>query len=280
LVDVDLYRFDVGRPVQLAFGSSGVEVEPRFSPNGRRLVFGSGHFDDEEAIWVAEADGSNPQQLTHGGPGRAQGSPYWSPDGRRIVFDSFADDNHIHLWMIDADGGPPRRLTTQAGDESVPTWSHDGRWIYFSSEQGAAARDLWRVSVDGKTSERLIRGASGPFACETNDGKHLLFQPKNADSPLMVMPPAGGESRQLVACVRRTAFGAGPQGVYYVACDPSSNPPLHVLDLKTGRDRLLGTLDGLIDRPLGLAVSPDGKTIVYPRAMHRDADLMLIENFR
>ncbi len=77
-----------------------------------------------------------------------------------------------------------------------------------------------------------------------------------------------------------SAFGAGPQGVYYVACDPSSNPPLHVLDLETGRDRLLGTLDGLIDRPLGLAVSPDGKTIVYPRAMHTDADLMLIENFR
>jgi hypothetical protein len=76
------------------------------------------------------------------------------------------------------------------------------------------------------------------------------------------------------------AFGAGPQGVYYVACDPSANPPLHVLDLETGRDRLLGTLEGLQDRPLGLAVSPDGKTIVYPRAMHTDADLMLIENFR
>ena len=113
-----------------------------------------------------------------------------------------------------------------------------------------------------------------------HDGKHLLFQPKDANSPLMAMPPAGGEPRQLVACVRRAAFGAGPQGVYYVACDPSTNPPLHVLDLETGRDRLLGTLDGLVDRPLGLAVSPDGKTIVYPRQVHLNADLMLIENFR
>jgi hypothetical protein len=96
----------------------------------------------------------------------------------------------------------------------------------------------------------------------------------------MAMAPAGGEPGKLVACVRRTAFGAGPQGVLYVACDPSSNPPLHVLDLETGRDRLLGTLDGLVDRPLGLAVPPDGKTIVYPRQVHLNADLMLIENFR
>ena len=39
--DTDLYRFDVGRPVQLVFGSSGGEEEPRWSPDGRRLVFGS-----------------------------------------------------------------------------------------------------------------------------------------------------------------------------------------------------------------------------------------------
>jgi len=278
-VQIDLYRFEVGRPPQLVFGSSGPEWEPRLSPDGRRLVFGSERFGTPEEIWVADADGSNPQQLTHGS-GRGRGSPYWSPDGRQIVFDAFADDLHYHLWIIEADGGSPRRLTTQAGDEHVPTWSRDGRWIYFSSEQRAADRDLWRVSVDGKTSERLIRGASGPFACETSDGKNLLFQPKDADSPLMAMSPAGGGARQLVACVRRTAFGAGPQGVFYVACDPGSNPPLHVLDLETGRDRLLGTLEGLQDRPLGLAVSPDGKTIVYPRETHVDADLMLIENFR
>ena len=120
----------------------------------------------------------------------------------------------------------------------------------------------------------------GLFACESADGKHLLFQPEDADTPLMAMALTGGEARQLVACVRNSAFGAGPQGIYYVPCDPSPDPSVHVLDLKTGRDQRLGTLDGLRERPMGLSVSPDGNTIVYPRQVLARADLMLIENFR
>jgi Tol biopolymer transport system component/serine/threonine protein kinase len=277
--DSDVYRFDVGRPVQLVVGSTFEEYEPRLSPDGRRLVFGSLRSGASGDLWLAGADGSNPQQLTH--VPKNLGSPYWSPDGRHIVFDSNdSGDGHFHIWMIDADGGTPRRLITQPGDEHAPAWSRDGRWIYFTSEQGGAARDVWRVSADARTSERLVQDASGPFACETADGNTLLFQTKDADSPLMAMPLAGGTARQLVGCVRDSAFGVGRQGVYYVACDPSPNPALHVLDLQTGRDRRLGTLDGITERPMGLSVSSDGRTIVYPKVTTQNADLMLIENFR
>ncbi len=96
----------------------------------------------------------------------------------------------------------------------------------------------------------------------------------------MAMELPTGVARQLVACVRSGGFGVGPQGVYYVPCDSSANPPIHVMDMQTGRDRRLGTLDGVTERPLGLSVSPDGRTILYPRQVQIGADLMLIENFR
>jgi Tol biopolymer transport system component/DNA-binding winged helix-turn-helix (wHTH) protein len=275
--DTDIYRLEVGRPVQLLVGSTFEEIEPRLSQDGRRLVFASRRSGDTIDIWMAEADGSAVQLLSRR-PSRIQGSPYWSPDGRRVVFDSFSDD-HWHIWTIDTEGGTPRRLTTQAGDENAPTWSPDGQYVYFSADPGSG-RDIWRVLASGGIPERLTHGVRGFFACESADGKSLLFQPEDADTPLMAMALTGGEVRQLVTCVRNTAFAAGPQGVYYVPCDPSSDPPVHVLDLKTGRDRRLGTLDGLRERPMGLSVSPDGNTIVYPRQVLARADLMLIENFR
>jgi Tol biopolymer transport system component/DNA-binding winged helix-turn-helix (wHTH) protein len=276
--DTDIYRFEAGRPAQLLVGSTFEEIEPRLSQDGRRLVFASKRSSDSLDIWMAEADGSAVQLLTRG-PSSIQGSPYWSPDGRRVVFDSFGDDYHWHIWTIDAEGGTPRRLTTQAGDENTPTWSHDGRYIYFSADPGSG-RDIWRVLASGGIPERLTHGVRGYFACESADGKSLLFQPEDADTPLMAMALSGGEVRQLATCVRNSAFGAGPHGIYYVPCDSSADPSVHVLDLKTGRHQRLGTLDGLTDRPLGLAVSPDGKTIVYPRKGHSTADLMVIENFR
>ena len=62
---------------------------------------------------------------------------------------------------------------------------------------------------------------------------------------LMAMALTGGGARQLVACVKNSAFGTSPQGVYYVPCDPSADPPVHVLNLETGRDLRLGTLEKL-----------------------------------
>ena len=126
----------------------------------------------------------------------------------------------------------------------------------------------------------MTHGAVEHFACETADGKSLLFQPRDDDSPLVAMSLTGRSVQQLVACVRNSAFGVGAQGVYYVPCDVSADPPVRVLDLETGRSRLLGALDKLLDRPLGLSVSPDGKSIVYPRLTYMNRDLMLIENFK
>jgi hypothetical protein len=51
-----------------------------------------------------------------------------------------------------------------------------------------------------------------------------------------------------------------------------------VRDPVTGKGRLLGTLDGAECN--GLSVSPDGKTILFTKAVSWGADLMMIENFR
>jgi Tol biopolymer transport system component len=279
-VDTDVYRFQAGRPTQPVLASSFLEAETRFSPDGRRLAFNSMRATDTLNIWVAAADGSGAQQLTRG-PGFQQGSPWWSPDGRKIAFDSITGDWHFHIWTMDVDGGGLHRLTTDPGDQNVPYWSRDGRWIYFSADRGNG-RDIWRVPAAGGPSQQVTRGGSGYFACESPDHTSLLYQPTNADSPLLAVPLTGGPPRQLVACVRANGFAAGPQGIHYVACDPGPDPALHLVDPDGGRDRLLGRLEKY-DRqfaPLGLAVSADGMSVLYTRRIRDSFDLVVIENFR
>jgi hypothetical protein len=70
------------------------------------------------------------------------------------------------------------------------------------------------------------------------------------------------------------AFAVAADGLYYVDCTLDS-VALHLLDMSTGRDENLGALGGL---PFGaLAVSPDGRIVLYPRMVSDGSDIMLIE---
>jgi hypothetical protein len=73
-------------------------------------------------------------------------------------------------------------------------------------------------------------------------------------------------------------FAVGPAGVYHLGCTADGLAvPLYLLDPATGQDRLLGKLD---EPGFGLAVSPDGKTMLSSKWDHENTDLMMIENFR
>ena len=129
----------------------------------------------------------------------------------------------------------------------------------------------------------MTRTGSGFLGYEVGDGTGLLYQPVNGDSALLLLALTGATApRQLVDCVRSAAFAPAGRTVVYVACDPSSRPPLRVLDLDTGRDRLLGRLEHFPPGAthVNLAASPDGRTILFKGKVRRGSDLMLIENFR
>jgi Tol biopolymer transport system component/DNA-binding winged helix-turn-helix (wHTH) protein len=275
----DVYQSTAGHPPKPLVTSSFPEAFPQFSPDGRHIVFCSPRSGDTLEIWVAEADGSGEHQLLHG-PNRWQSAPHWSPDGRLIAFDSLGPDGHWHVWIVDVEGGQPHQLVVDAGDQSTPTWSHDGHWIYFWSEQ-----KIWRIPVTGGRREQLTQGGAWDFACESADGKNLLYQSqssKGKGGALMIVPLNGGPARQVLACVSYSAFIAGPKGIYYVACDAGPDPPVNLLDPASGRSHRLMTLDKIEYRmpPYGLAVSPDGNSVLYARLGDAADDLMLIENFR
>ena len=96
--------------------------------------------DADVGLWVVNADGSNPRQLTR----YAAGSHFaWSPDGRRIAFRRF------DLFVVNADGSGLRRLARNGG---APAWSPDGRTIAFLHN-----REVYIVKADGSDEQRLTQ---------------------------------------------------------------------------------------------------------------------------
>ena len=278
LAGESLYRFEPGHAPQPVMASSSSDYHPQFSPDGRRVAFSSTRSGETTEIWLAAADGTGVQPLTHG-PGRWQGAPSWSPDSRRIAFDSQQKNGSRDIWIIDADGGTPRQLTNDAGDEIMPMWSADGQWIYYSSEQGAG-RDIWRIPVDGGTAERLTMHGSGRFGVELASVAAVLYQPTGLvdGEPLLAQPLGGGPPRQIVPCLAAESFAVVAPDIYYVSCGGAAEHAIHALDPTTGRDRIVGQLNQDFNAAR-MSVSPDGRAFLVTK-LRLNVDLMLIENFR
>ena len=282
--DEDIYRFQPGRSAQPVAQSSAFEGLPAFSPDGGRIAFASARSGDAMDVWVADADGAKPAQLTHG-PGRFQTAPAWSPDGRAIAFQSSqAGDGHPHIWTVDSEGGSPKQITRDAGDQMDPSWSRDGEWIYFSWTR-ANDRDIWRTRVRTGSKEQVTH-SGGFMGRESADGRTLLYIPKAADSPLLAQPIAGGAPSPIITCVANTAFSVNASGIFYVPCSkdakPDPDPFVQVMNPIGGTTREVGRLEKFEydTLPSGFAVSPDGRTILYSRLVKDEADLMVIENFK
>lgn len=116
------------------------ENVPRFSPDGRQIVFTSNRRGLYE-IWVVDVQDSDTlRPLTtayHDDVLNAdieQKVPAWSPDGSQIVYWQGVEmtdprpDLPRDVWVMNADGSEPRLLTP--GDD--PNWSPDGSRVIYS----------------------------------------------------------------------------------------------------------------------------------------------------
>jgi Tol biopolymer transport system component len=280
-IDANLWRmpgpgWKGRRPAPMkVIASSRDDFDGAFSPDGKRITFGSDRSGNDE-IWTCNSDGTNQTQLTSLKASNS-GSPRWSPDGAAIAFDARLE-GHGDIFVISADGGSPRRLTSDPADDNVPMWSRDGKWIYFSSNR-TGNWQIWKVPSAGGTAVQVT--ANGGFSAqESPDGTFLYVWV--AGGPVWRMPVAGGETVRVLQGVPGFAWWkVAPGGIYFV--DGSTTPaPLRFLAFATGRVKALASLDlgYMVPRQMTFDVSPDGQWILFQRTDQVESDIMLVENFR
>ena len=265
-------------PVTIISSTQG-EEEPRISPDGKRVAFGSGRSGSSE-VWVADSDGSNSIKLTSfGGP--PTGTPRWSPDSQRIVFDSRAS-GHPELYIVRADGGPPQRFPTGTPGAAEPSWSADGRWIYFSVSTGQPG--IWKVPAAGGPAVKLTQGNGG--LPQEIPGTSRVAYITTFGGDLTSVANTGGDERPITG-IRvppgyplYDAWTPSRAGLYFL--DGTTKPPsIQLLDLATHRLQHVADFKGYLQVwGSGPSVSADGKILVWAEGNPVEGDIMLVEGFQ
>lgn len=151
----------------------GLELFPRFSPDGRWIAF-TGQYDGDEQVYVIPASGGVPRQLTFY-PARGPLPPRWgydnqvydwTPDGSAVLFRSLREGWDLgdgRLYTVPVEGGLPSPLpmpVAGAGD-----YGPDGRRLVYSPlfrdfrswkrYEGGWAQDLWVFDLDTREARQV-----------------------------------------------------------------------------------------------------------------------------
>jgi Tol biopolymer transport system component len=229
--------------------------------------------------------------LLYGRKDLISGSPAWSSDGRFVAFDT-RSGKHTQVFVIASNGGPVRELTSDQFDSVLPSWSRDGKWVYFDSNRNVNGFEIFKCSPQGGEVVQVTHGG-GWDAQESPDGAWLYFtRSRSANSPLLRISVSGGPEEEVLPSIHQRWWAVADSGIWFlkrVGTETevgilgmenagSEQAELHFYDQAK---RKLVTAATLAKSPDGgLAISPDGRTLLYSQVDYRAYEIEVAENFR
>jgi Tol biopolymer transport system component/DNA-binding winged helix-turn-helix (wHTH) protein len=276
---VNIWRRDLSHPkappVQM-FASTLQQNNARYSPDAKHVVFASTR-SGVWSVWLADIDGSNLVQISHGSPA---GFPRWSPDSQKIVFEVENPDGLLTVYTADISDRVPRRLKTNIRQASRPFWSNDGKWIYFRGYAGVG-HELYRCPAQGGDAALLDAEQDPISPTESADGKVLYFPNRNLNANMMMLEldQPGAKSKpvpNMPAILVETQWVLVSNGIYFTRQDAPRTVSFY--DFGTRQTRPIFTADRDLDD--GMSVSPDGRYMLYAQVDENNSSVMLVNNFR
>jgi len=161
------------------------------SRDGRRIVHQRAPnpllgYSDQSEVWVMDADGGHPLQLTHNGV--TEGSTALSPDGSEVLFVAQANDQfdsyyNRNLFLVPAAGGKPMLPVPDLPYEVEDAdWSADGHLIFFTANMGVHS-ELFQLDLASKKLTQLTDGqhAIGSWSYDARSGRQVMSFDEPAD---------------------------------------------------------------------------------------------------
>ncbi|MDR8392556.1 hypothetical protein NC796_15480 [Aliifodinibius sp. S!AR15-10] len=185
-----------GRDRQPLTWNDASDLQPRFSPDGKRIVFVSGR-DYQPEIYVMNADGTEQTRLTYSPAYNLD--PVWSPDGKNVAYIS-NESGFFDIWVMNSDGKDKRKLTDNPSYDISPVWSPDGNQILFSSDRGDGGFDLFIMDSDGENIRRLTYDEGNEYCgAWSPDGRKVAYLSTQEGETRLFMISTDGTGQELVS---------------------------------------------------------------------------------
>lgn len=144
-----IYAIDLATRHVKTLISGGVNTFPVMSPDGKKIAFRRIVGDMNSEVFVADADGTHPKNLTN--HWSYEGWPAWSPDGKTIAYAGNRGNAGYQIFLMDADGSNVRLVAATEGRGTGPKWSPDGRSLFFTvcrESQERSGCDIYMASIE------------------------------------------------------------------------------------------------------------------------------------
>ena len=162
-------RVDGRDRLQLTFSPMRALL-PRWSPDGKEIVFMAASPGKPWNIYLVATEGGTPQHVLP--DQRIQMDPNWSQDGTSLVFGTSYGVAEAPIYTIDLKS---KRVATLPGSVGLfaPRWSPDGRYIVAVTAQQPLKLMLFDVTTQKWT--KLYSSEIG-YPSWSHDGKYIYFQ--------------------------------------------------------------------------------------------------------
>jgi serine/threonine-protein kinase len=264
-----LLKYDRSGKVLKVLGELGSYMDPKYSPDGKRLAFLTG--DPLWNVWIMDLERGNRTRVTFDPTVKAR--PTWSPDGKTIAYLVRAGGKTTVIRSKPANGTGAEQTLVEEKDYNLnfPQYSPDGKYIVYVRGQGLSAAAIMAQSLAGGEPIKVV-DAPGlqlamPVFSVSPNGKWIAYTSgESGDFEVYVAPFPRGDGKWQVSNGNATAaaWRGDSKELYYL----SVGGDLYATDIaEHGSELQLGTPKILFHAniaPMGSLYdpTPDGQNFV------------------
>ncbi|MDJ0654306.1 MAG: protein kinase [Xanthomonadales bacterium] len=269
--DYDLWRLPgpkaaIGSEASPIVRSTKIDTMGTFSPDGSKIAFMSTRLGSPE-VWIAEADGSKPRQITDLG---FSTHPEWSPDGSLILFNGCERAGLCDAYSVSVSGGLVTNVTDDEMEDSIPSWTGDGNSILTqATSEECGGRQLWIKRLDDGVGKQIascvLRPREGP------DGRVYFWDFSNKE--LSSINIDGDDLRSEIKNAVWHSWSFWEDNLVFLTIENT----IEMLNLETRNLTQIGPAQHYENSvTAGLSVDPDGTWILHTKLNDSGSDLSLV----